>query len=71
MVRIMGKTWISGERVSGERLDNGGERGQEAMEKQTKQGEERSSQIGMSRRITHSTQILYVYIMQDNITHRY
>ena len=49
-----------------QRLDAGGERGQGAMEKQTKQGEETSSQIGISRRITHSKQILYVYIMQDN-----
>jgi hypothetical protein len=51
-----------------QRLDTGGERGQGAMGKQTKKGEETSSQIGISRRITHSKQILYVHIMQDNIT---
>jgi hypothetical protein len=66
MAGIMRKTSISGGRISRSGLDTGGERGQGLMEKQTKKGEETSSQIGISRRTTHSKQILYVYIMQDN-----
>ena len=62
---------IRRESIMEQRLDTGGKGGRGAMGKQTEKGEENSSQIGISRRITPSKQILYVYIMQDNITHRY
>jgi hypothetical protein len=63
MASIMEKTGHQAGESHGKDWTSCGERGQGAMEKQTKKGEE-NSQIGILRRITPSKQILYVYIMQ-------